>query len=171
VSTTRKSETAPAPAAAASGRGSDGSGGDGGERGSRDDEVAAAGGAHRPAYSDEDLPPPLPPPPEPVSAWSDLPPPLPPPTRRRNGGGYRSSLPPGVEIPPAFVCPITQDLMLYPVVTADGQTYEREAIEEWLRGHDTSPLTGERLAHTGLTPNMMARGLIREWLEKLGLNN
>lgn len=71
-------------------------------------------------------------------------------------------------IPPAFICPITQDLMLQPVVTADGQTYERDAIEEWLRNHQTSPLTGERLAHVGLTPNVMARGLITEWLEQQG---
>ena len=30
-----------------------------------------------------------------------------------------------------------------PVVTQDGQTYERHAIEYWLRDHDTSPLTGQ----------------------------
>jgi len=32
-------------------------------------------------------------------------------------------------------------LMIDPVIAADGFTYEREAIELWLQGHDTSPRT------------------------------
>ncbi len=28
-----------------------------------------------------------------------------------------------------------------PVVCADGHSYERAVIEEWLQDHDTSPLT------------------------------
>ena len=43
----------------------------------------------------------------------------------------------------SFVCPITQAVMEDPVMTADGHTYERAAIEQWLREHDTSPNTGE----------------------------
>ena len=36
----------------------------------------------------------------------------------------------------SFLCPITQEVMADPVMTADGHTYEREAIEQWcaLRG-------------------------------------
>ena len=41
-----------------------------------------------------------------------------------------------------FSCPITLTKMSDPVVTSDGQTYERTAIEDWLKTHDTSPLTG-----------------------------
>lgn len=41
-----------------------------------------------------------------------------------------------------FSCPITLSKMSDPVVTSDGQTYERTAIEDWLKTHDTSPLTG-----------------------------
>ncbi len=37
-----------------------------------------------------------------------------------------------IEIPEEYMCPITQELMLDPVFTYDGQTYEREAIENWL---------------------------------------
>mmetsp|Transcript_16436 Transcript_16436/g.48706 ORF Transcript_16436/g.48706 Transcript_16436/m.48706 type:complete len:92 (+) Transcript_16436:415-690(+) len=72
----------------------------------------------------------------------------------------------GLEIPGSFVCPITHELLEDPVVTADGQTYERHAITNWLARHDTSPLTGEMLEHTRLTPNVMARSLIREWAER-----
>jgi hypothetical protein len=32
-------------------------------------------------------------------------------------------------IPPAFLCAITSEMMSDPVVTSDGQTYERKAIE------------------------------------------
>ncbi len=47
--------------------------------------------------------------------------------------------------------------------TGEGHTFEREAITTWLRTHSTSPLTGLRLAHTGLTDNHSLRGLILEW--------
>ena len=67
-----------------------------------------------------------------------------------------------------FVCPIAQELMADPVVAADGHTYEREAIEQWLRhqqAHDkplTSPKTNEPLAHPHLTPCHQLRALINE---------
>ena len=69
-------------------------------------------------------------------------------------------------LPPAFICPITQELMEEPVVTQDGQTYERHAIEYWLRDHDTSPLTGQPLAHKELTANIVLRSMIREHYER-----
>ena len=43
--------------------------------------------------------------------------------------------------------------MTDPVATADGHTYERGAIENWLVQHDKSPMTGVVLAHKILTPN------------------
>jgi hypothetical protein len=48
-------------------------------------------------------------------------------------------------------------------MTADGQTYERAAIEEWFAlGKRTSPLTGEELPSTNLLPNIALRKVIRE---------
>ena len=44
-----------------------------------------------------------------------------------------------------------------------GHTYEREAIEQWLITHSTSPLTNEELRHKTLTPNYMVRGLIQRF--------
>ena len=32
---------------------------------------------------------------------------------------------------PGFLCPITQEVMDDPVITSDGHTYERVAIEQW----------------------------------------
>jgi hypothetical protein len=55
--------------------------------------------------------------------------------------------------------------MVEPVFTADGHTYERRAIEEWLTRKTTSPMTGEPLAHTHLTPNHVVRGLCRKYID------
>jgi len=58
------------------------------------------------------------------------------------------------------VCPITHEPMQDPVSAADGQTYERCAIEEWLKKENAiSPLTGEPLKDKTLRPNFLARAL------------
>ena len=49
------------------------------------------------------------------------------------------------EDPEELLCPILQCLMTDPVITEDGFTYERSAIEHWLKDHDTSPKTGKNL--------------------------
>ena len=70
------------------------------------------------------------------------------------------------QVPISFYCPITQEIMADPVFTSDGQTYERAAIEKWLANHNTSPLTGNQLSMNTLTPNVLARGMIREFLDR-----
>ncbi len=60
-------------------------------------------------------------------------------------------------------CPLTMEVMRDPVMTADGQTYERTEIEKWFAlGNRTSPLTGEELSSTNLLPNIVLRTVIRE---------
>ena len=61
-------------------------------------------------------------------------------------------------IPNEFLCAITLEVMHTPVLAADGHTYEREAIEEWLNGHRTSPKTG-----LTLTPNIALRQAIETY--------
>lgn len=64
-----------------------------------------------------------------------------------------------------FVCPITCLTMVDPVMlTGDGHTYERYAIEEWLRrGNRTSPLAGSDLgSNVQLVPNHAVRKAIAE---------
>ncbi|ESQ29862.1 hypothetical protein EUTSA_v10012353mg, partial [Eutrema salsugineum] len=66
--------------------------------------------------------------------------------------------------PASFFCPITQEVMKDPHFTADGFTYEAEAIKRWLStGHDTSPMTNVRLSHRTLTPNRALRSAIQEF--------
>ena len=56
--------------------------------------------------------------------------------------------------------------MIDPVVTSDGISYERSAIEEWLLNHNTSPSTGAVLPNKNLIPIVALRTQIIEWREK-----
>ena len=58
-------------------------------------------------------------------------------------------------MPLSFVC--LQVVMVEPVIAADGHTYERAALEEWLLEHVTSPVTGDFLAHMRIVPNVLIR--------------
>ena len=49
---------------------------------------------------------------------------------------------------------------------ADGFTYERSAIEQWLKTHDISPATGVELESKQLIPCHALRSLIREFSER-----
>eukprot|EP00475_Leptophrys_vorax_P027893 TRINITY_DN3990_c0_g1_i1.p1 TRINITY_DN3990_c0_g1~~TRINITY_DN3990_c0_g1_i1.p1 ORF type:complete len:443 (+),score=130.04 TRINITY_DN3990_c0_g1_i1:1180-2508(+) len=67
------------------------------------------------------------------------------------------------EIPENFLCPILQEIMVDPVLTVDGQTYERSAIEEWLKSHDTSPVTNLPLPLKQVFPNIALKNMIADW--------
>lgn len=65
----------------------------------------------------------------------------------------------------SFQCPITQDIMQNPVLTADGCCYDREAILEWFeRGNTTSPSTNLRLPSTDIIPCGPLGTTIQEYL-------
>jgi hypothetical protein len=53
-----------------------------------------------------------------------------------------------------------------PVITSDGQTYEREAIENWLSKNQTSPATNLELPDKVLKPNIALKKAIRSFLEQ-----
>ena len=65
-----------------------------------------------------------------------------------------------------FLCPITHKIMKDPVMTADGYSYERSAIAQWLQNQNTSPMTNEVLAHINITPNYALKGAIVEFIGK-----
>ena len=67
------------------------------------------------------------------------------------------------EVPDAFRCPILFELMRDPVICVDGHTYERSAIEEWLRLNDRSPLTNKPLESLLLIPNHAMRSAIESY--------
>jgi hypothetical protein len=71
----------------------------------------------------------------------------------------------------SFSCPITCSLFEDPVITvADGHTYERVAIIEWLKTHDTSPRTGVKLSSKAVVPNYAMQSLISEIKATLSRN-
>ena len=71
-----------------------------------------------------------------------------------------------VPIPDECKCPISSLMMFDPVLASDGETYEREEIERWLKEHDTSPLHHEPFVHKNLTPNRAIKRQIDGLLEK-----
>jgi len=72
-----------------------------------------------------------------------------------------------LRVPPEFICPITQEKMLDPVVASDGHSYERDAIAHVLfRSNGLSPLTRERL-RCELFPNIALRKQIAEYEQEV----
>ena len=59
-----------------------------------------------------------------------------------------------MKVPECFVCAITNTIMEEPVITVDGFSYERKAIEQWLESSELSPMTGNKLASKVLIPNL-----------------
>ena len=60
-----------------------------------------------------------------------------------------------------LVCSITTTLLTEPVIAADGHTYEKAAITEWLKTSDRSPLTNQRLDNKTLIPNRRMTSIIK----------
>ena len=58
-----------------------------------------------------------------------------------------------------------QVTMVDPVIAADGHTYERAAIQQWLQTRSTSPVTLLPLPHTRLVPNVLAKTAIQSQLQ------
>ena len=56
-------------------------------------------------------------------------------------------------------CPHMQVAMVDPVIAGDGYSYERTAIHHWLQGSSLSPVTGDKLPHTRLVPNVLVKSL------------
>ncbi|KAH9731364.1 RING-type E3 ubiquitin transferase [Citrus sinensis] len=67
----------------------------------------------------------------------------------------------------SFYCPITRDVMVDPVETSSGQTFERSAIEKWFSdGNNLCPLTMTVLDTSILRPNKTLRQSIEEWKDR-----
>lgn len=72
-------------------------------------------------------------------------------------------------LPKEFVCPITQELMVDPVIAEDGFSYERIAMERWFStGKTRSPVTSERMEGQSLTPNKVMKAMIQNYRRDLG---
>jgi hypothetical protein len=70
------------------------------------------------------------------------------------------------DIPDAFLCPITYEIMINPVICADGHTYEETAIRAWLAIKNTSPKTNLPLRSRDVTPNYALKTAIADWRQR-----
>ena len=67
-------------------------------------------------------------------------------------------------LPDEFVCPITNLIMLKPMLAEDGHTYEKAAIRKWLCKKQSSPLTNLPMG-TKLVPNAVLRERIGKFVD------
>lgn len=72
----------------------------------------------------------------------------------------------------SFYCPITQAVMVDPVETSSGRTFERSAIEKcFAEGNKLCPLTMVPLNTSVIRPNKTLRESIEEWRERNNIIN
>ena len=73
-----------------------------------------------------------------------------------------------VGINPAFLCPISQQIMRDPVVALDGESYERRFVAMFFDLYGAvSPKNLEALASTTLVPNLTLQEMVRPVLEAI----
>ena len=75
----------------------------------------------------------------------------------------------GSQIPSKFVCYITKKLMREPVMAFDGYTYEKSAIEQYLRKHKKSPRTKKQATTLCLFPNIQLQQEIETFCRENGI--
>jgi U-box domain len=70
-------------------------------------------------------------------------------------------------IPPEFICPITLQLMDFPMVSKQGHSFERAAILNWISStrHSCCPLTRLPMSYSDLRPNRRLFNKIEKWRE------
>eukprot|EP01127_Copromyxa_protea_P019007 TRINITY_DN6092_c0_g1_i1.p1 TRINITY_DN6092_c0_g1~~TRINITY_DN6092_c0_g1_i1.p1 ORF type:complete len:781 (+),score=116.06 TRINITY_DN6092_c0_g1_i1:23-2344(+) len=72
-------------------------------------------------------------------------------------------LDPNEGIPNEFFCPISFELMVDPVITSSGQTYERANIENYLKTHPLDPITRVPCRVEDLCSNLALKKLIQDF--------
>ena len=63
-----------------------------------------------------------------------------------------------------FICPLTKDVMVDPVMTKTGFNFERKALEDWLdKNGSVCPISSEPLYPSGIVGNKKLQWDIRQW--------
>ncbi|KAG2320677.1 hypothetical protein Bca4012_056291 [Brassica carinata] len=90
------------------------------------------------------------------------------PSKEEIGGGGGDMF---ITVPKDFVCAISLELMLDPVIISTGQTYDRTSIARWIEeGHCTCPKTGQMLTDSRIVPNRALKNLIVQWCAASGVS-
>lgn len=70
---------------------------------------------------------------------------------------------PGIrELVVSFLCPLSKEVMVDPVIAMDGHTYNRRAIEIHMRSHSISPMTGNPMQRL-LIPNLNLKAQMKKY--------
>ena len=64
-----------------------------------------------------------------------------------------------------YLCPITHELMIDPVIIDSGNTFEREAILRYFQTHNRDPVTNEILSNREVIPNKHLKGAINRFVD------
>lgn len=67
-------------------------------------------------------------------------------------------------IPEEYICPISYEIMKDPVIASDGQTYDRDALLQWLQVRSISPLTNEPITAASLVRNYALNAAIQRFV-------
>lgn len=73
-----------------------------------------------------------------------------------------------IEYPENYVCPITLDLMLEPVIASDKKIYEKNAIIDWYSKDGFSPFTREALSSEFILQEQL-QSEIRNFIDNFGI--
>jgi hypothetical protein len=68
-----------------------------------------------------------------------------------------------LDVPPDYLCPISKQLMVQPVMVETGHTYEAAAIHKWLDANDVCPVSGRKLSSKQTAPNYALKHLVADW--------
>lgn len=66
------------------------------------------------------------------------------------------------KVPRSFYCPLTLEVMVDPVIDAEGNTFERQALMRWLSHYGASPVSRQPLNANLVVPNFALRDIIHE---------
>jgi hypothetical protein len=71
----------------------------------------------------------------------------------------------------SFFCPISQEIMLDPVITPQGISYDRRSILDWLKKSHKCPITKTTLCEKELITNYALKNTINDYLRKVNQQN
>lgn len=66
-------------------------------------------------------------------------------------------------IPEEFLCPLTLEIMVDPIMNREGHSYERSAIVTWLNTNTTCPLTRKPMRISDFISNRLLQSKIQSW--------
>jgi U-box domain len=72
-------------------------------------------------------------------------------------------------VPAEYICPITLELMEFPLASKYGHNFERAAIVEWIGSGETCPITRKQLKISDLIHNRALLAEIRSWRQANGI--